>query len=118
MVPDGGYVVSPGTASSSAAAAVALSAGGMIDETAIAYANVTSASLNPANDVLTLYDHGAATTVQLSGALQSASIGLSSDGAGGAEIIDLGVSSQVNDPLSSLSSTKRQTVILAGDRKS
>lgn len=79
---------------------MALSSGGTIDETAISYANITSAYLNPATDVLTLSNGATPTTMTLSGSLQGASLGLSSDGAGGTEIVDLGASPQANDPVS------------------
>ena len=87
--------------------------GGIIDETAISYANITSAYLNPATDVLTLANGASPTTVTLSGNLQGASLGLSSDGAGGTEIVDLGASPQANDPIPAGRSVQ-QTVILAG----
>jgi len=118
MVPNGGYGVAPGGdatahASTGAGRAVALNTGGTIDDTSISYANVTSASLNPVSDVLTLVSGATPTTVALSGNLQGVSLGLSSDGAGGTEIVDLGVSPQVNDPVSPGRSVQ-QTVIMAG----
>ncbi|MDB5483142.1 MAG: Ca2+-binding protein toxin, partial [Caulobacteraceae bacterium] len=97
----------------SAAAALALSSGAAIDETSISYAGVTSASLNPRTDVLTVYSGGVTHAVQLSGNLQGASLGLSSDGSGGTEIVNLGVSPQVTGPVSP-ATTRQQTVILAG----
>ncbi|MDB5482908.1 MAG: peptidase and matrixin and adamalysin [Caulobacteraceae bacterium] len=116
MVPNGGYAVAGATTARSGAAAMALSAGGSIDDAYISYGAVTSVNLNPVSDLLTVYSRGGASSaVQLSGNLQSATLALSDDGIGGTEIVDLGVSpqGQVNDPLFPVQSS-HQTIILAG----
>ncbi len=114
MVPNGGYIVSDAVAPVSLTTAQALGSGGVIDVTSIAYANITSAYLDPATDLLTVYSgSGASSTVQLSGDFQGASIALVSDNNGGTNIFDLGVAPEANDPVSP-QVTAQQTLILAG----
>jgi autotransporter passenger strand-loop-strand repeat protein len=92
-----------------------ISIGGVFDESGVSYSSVTSASLNPTSDVLTLFTSHGATTVQLSGNYQGDAFGLSSDGDGGVEIANLGSGAAVDDPIvTSSTSTVEQIVILAG----
>jgi hypothetical protein len=87
-----------------------------IDLASIPYASITSAALNPTTDVLTVvYGSNNTAALQLSGNYQNSSFGLASDGNGGTDIIDLGVSPQIDDPVAvPIPSTTTQTVILAG----
>jgi hypothetical protein len=86
----------------------------LVDETGIPYANVTSASLNPSSDVLTIFSGGAAQPVQLTGDVHGGSVGLSSDGAGGTDVYGLGEAPQTADIIPN--SVTQQTVVYAGSQ--
>jgi autotransporter passenger strand-loop-strand repeat protein len=84
-----------------------------IDLTSVAYAQITSASLNATTDVLTIDAGQSSTTIQLSGDQAGESIGLSSDGGTGTDIVNLGAAPNISDSISTASAAAVQTVIRA-----